>query len=129
MDANQIIIIGIVILSGIILVFGIYFLIVYIHNKNHEKKMDTIFNPKNLVEEESLMNVMDQKKNIEFLEEKKDEQRVFLNDDASAEVVTSDVLKQEKQVNPFGVDLTMHTKDNQPITIPDENSSQNRFIK
>ena len=51
MDVNQILIIAIIVLLGVILVFGVYFLIVYLHNKKSAKKMDTIFNPNNLVEE------------------------------------------------------------------------------
>ena len=128
MDTNQILMIIIVVLIGIIVVFGVYFLIVYMHNKKHEKKMDTIFDPNNLVEEESLMNVMDQKKNIEFTEEKQEEKRTFLNDVGSVDVVTSGVKSQEQKINPFGVDMTMRTKDNTKITTKEDNPNQNKFI-
>ena len=64
MTINQIILLIIVILFSIILIFGIYFLTLYFLNKKREKKIDNIFNPNNIVEEESLLNVMDKKRNV-----------------------------------------------------------------
>lgn len=128
MDANQIILLIIVVLASLIAVFGIYFLIIFLMNRKREKKVDTIFNPNNLVEEESLMNVMDEKKNVEFQNSFKNEDQ-FVLDQEEVKMVATDSMTREQQVNPFGVDLTMHTTDNTPIEIPDEDNSQNRFFK
>lgn len=129
MDINQIIILAIVVLVAVIVVFGVYFLIVYLKNKKATKKSDTIFNPTNLVEEESLLNVMDRKKNVEFVDEKPEEKKMFLSDDKGVDIVTLEVLKEkENVVNPFGVDMTMRTKDNVEIK-PTSETSNNKFIK
>ena len=128
MDANQIMIIAIIILFGIIFVFGIYFAIVNIYNKRHEKKMDTIFNTDNLIEEESLMNILDDKKNIDFKEEKKEDKRTFIQDTPDVEIVTSKVMENEGPINPFSVDLTKKTRDSKDNTSVPENSG-NRFFK
>ena len=129
MDPNQTIILAIIILSGIIVVFTVYFLIIFIHNKKSEKKIDTIFNPQNLIEEDSLMNVMDEKKNVEFTTKTKIENNNFLSENVDAKMVTSSVRKQDQQINPFGVDMTKHTLDKAPIIEDDEDRSQNKFFK
>lgn len=126
MDSNQTILLVIIILVSLIIVFGAYLLIVYLLNKKREKKIDTIFNPNNLVEEESLMNVMDEKRNLEYKTEV-DQERFVQNVD-NVEVVTSDAMTREEQVNPFGVDLTLRTKDNTKLEIQDPDN-KNRFIK
>ncbi len=59
METNQILLIVIVVLVSIIAIFGIYFLVLYLMNRKREKKIDNIFDPTKLVEEESLMNVLD----------------------------------------------------------------------
>lgn len=127
MTPNQIIMLVIVVLGSLILVVGTYVLVVFLLNKNREKKIDTIFNPTNLVEEQSLMNVMDQKKNVEF---KGDDER-FLTNAQEVKVVAQSALTQEQKINPFGVDLTMQDKTNGiKVEIEDNTSnSQNKFIK
>lgn len=125
MDTNQMILIAIIILSSIIVIFGGYFLVVFLINKNREKKVKTIFDPSNLVEEESLMNVMDEKRNLEY---KTPDTERFVNDAEEVKVVTSQALSREEKVNPFGVDMTMRTKDNTKIELNDANN-QNKFIK
>ena len=106
-DINKIIIIAIIILAGIILVVGIYFIVNQL--KNRQKKVkEKDFEQKKLVEEESLLNVMDDKKNIEF-NNKKDETQ-FVNSAETVSIAKSEAIeseeKQNAQVNPFGVDLT-----------------------
>lgn len=125
MDTNQMILIAIIILSSIIVIFGGYFLVVFLINKKREKKVKTIFDPSNLVEEESLMNVMDEKRNLEY---KTPDTERFVNDAEEVKVVTSQALSREEKVNPFGVDMTMRTKDNTKIELNDANN-QNKFIK
>lgn len=97
-------------------------------NKKKEKKVDTIFNPTNLVEEESLMNVMDDRKNVEFKKPENNTERFVSNSD-DIKIVTSEAMSQEQKINPFGVDLTLRTKeDGHKIEIQDPNNT-NKFIK
>lgn len=123
METNQILLIVIVVLVSIIAIFGIYFLVLYLMNRKREKKIDNIFDPTKLVEEESLMNVMDEKRNVEF---KKNDEK-FVTNNEEVKIITSG-LTQEEKVNPFNVDLTMHKKDSTPIEINDPNN-KNKFIK
>lgn len=127
MTPNQIMILIIVILASIIVIVGIYFLALFFLNKKREKKIDNIFNPNNLVEEESLMNVMDEKKNVEFKNTTSNQEK-FVQNNEDVKIVTSQALSQEEKVNPFGVDLTMHHKDSTPIEMEDPNN-KNKFIK
>lgn len=126
MTANQIVIIAIVVLASIIVIFGIYFLIVHLLNKKRDKKINTIFDPENLVEEESLLNVMDEKKNIESTTSNANQDK-FISDQETTQFQATNTLTQEQKINPFGVDLTMRTKDNTKIEIKDSND-QNKFI-
>lgn len=123
METNQILLIVIVVLISIIVIIGIYFLVLYLMNKNREKKIDNIFDPTRLVEEESLMNVMDEKRNVEF---KKNEEK-FVNNSEEVKIIASG-LTQEQKTNPFNVDMTMHKKDSTPIEIKDPNN-KNKFIQ
>lgn len=127
MDANQIVLIMIVVLASIIVIFGIYFLIIYLMNRKREKKVNTIFDPTNLVEEESLMNVMDQKKNIEYKSDV--DQERFVQNAQEVQVVTTQGLSQEQKANPFGVDMTIRNKDNSTVELPDTTNNQNKFFK
>ena len=97
-------------------------------NKKREKKVNTIFDPTNLVEEESLMNVMDEKKNIEF-KASVDQER-FVQNAEEVQVVTTQGLSQEQKANPFGVDMTIRNKDNSTVQLPDQtnNNNQNKFF-
>ncbi len=123
METNQILLIVIVVLVSIIAIFGIYFLVLYLMNRKREKKVDNIFDPTRLVEEESLMNVMDEKRNVEF---KKNEEK-FVNNSEEVKIISSGLTREEK-ANPFNVDMTMHKKDNTPIEVNDPNN-KNKFIK
>lgn len=129
MSINQILIIIIVVLVSLIIIIGTYFSIVYFINKKREKKIDNIFNPSNLVEEESLMNVMDEKKMLDFVKDN-DNSDNFVKQNEEVQVVTSEVMAQEKKTNPFGVDMTRLDKNNDTISYnePDINS-KNKFIK
>lgn len=127
MDVNKILLIIIVVLVSLIIIFGAYFLVLYLLNRKREKKLDNIFDPNNLVEEESLMNVMDDKKNVEFKKTQENEDLFVMNHE-DVKIVTTDALSQEEKVNPFGVDLTLRQKDNTKIEIQD-NNNQNKFIK
>ncbi len=122
MDTNQILLIIIVVLISVIVIFALYFLVFHLVNRKNDKKTVSIFNPENLVEEESLMNVMDEKKNVEF---QSDEEK-FVNNNEEVKIVSSDLTQQEK-VNPFNIDMTLRKKDNTKITIEDDN--KNKFIK
>ncbi len=128
MTANQIIMLIIIVLTSIIVVFGIYFLIIFLLNKKREKKLDTIFNPTNLVEENSLMNMMDEKRNLEFTKEEDKHQDRFVVDQEMVDIIAveENSIPQSQKANPFGVDMTMRTKDNTPIEPQSEN--RNKFI-
>lgn len=127
MTPNQIILLAIVILSSIILVFGAYFLIIFLLNKKREKKIDTIFNPTNLVEEQSLLNVMDEKRNLEYnVKEEKNQEKFVTNIDEVEMISNETNFSQEQKVNPFGVDMTMRRNDNSTIEVQDNNG--NKFI-
>lgn len=126
MDINQIIIIAIIILVGVILVFGTYFLITFINQKNKEKKVNNIFNPNNLVEEESLLNTMDEKRNLEEKEEQKES--TYIEQEVNFDVhVNQQTLDYQKKINPFNVDMTMRSNDNSPII--DEENKNNKYFK
>lgn len=128
MSTNQMLMLAIVILSSLIAVVALYYLVLFLINKKREKKVDDIFNPSNLVEEESLMNVMDEKKNVEFKKTQGNEEQ-FVENNSDVKIVTSQALTQEEKVNPFGVDMTMHKKeDGTKIEIQDPNN-KNKFIK
>lgn len=128
MTANQIIMLIIIVLASIIAVFGVYFLIIFLLNKKREKKLDTIFNPTNLVEENSLMNMMDEKRNLEFTKEEDKHQERFVVDQEMVDIISveENSIPQSQKANPFGVDMTMRTKDNTPIEPQSEN--RNKFI-
>ena len=126
MDINQIILIIIVVLLSIIVLLGIYFLITYIMKKKQGKKENSLFDPTKLHEENSLVKVMDEKKNVEF----KNNKDQFINNQEEVKIVTSEVMEQEQKINPFGVDLTKRTKDNTPINdYGDSYNNNNKFIK
>ncbi len=126
MDANQILLIVIVVLVSIIIVVVAYFLIIHLINHKRSKKIDNVFNPTNLIEEDSLMNVMDEKKNVDFKKASNNEER-FVLDNEDVKIATSDALTREQKANPFGVDLTKRTKDNQRIEIKDPKKSGKFF--
>lgn len=127
MDINQIILIIIVILISIIVLIGLYFLITFLIKNKQGKKEKSLFDPTKLHEEESLVKIMDEKKNVEF---KNNNQDQFINNQEKVKIVTSDVMTQEQKVNPFGVDLTKRTEDNTPIdNNPTGYNNNNKFIK
>lgn len=126
MSTNEILILVIVILGSIIIVVGTYFLANFLLNLKRKKKIDNVFDPSNLVEEESLMNVMDDKKNVEYKPKGADVER-FVKSNDEVKLVTNG-LTQEEKINPFEVDMTMRTKDNVKYEIPDPENT-NKFIK
>lgn len=122
MDINQIIILAIVILSAIIVVIISYYLI----NKYLEKKSegkDSLFNPNKLHEEDSLMNMMDDKKNMEYQKED-NKTNTYINNNQTVKVAETDSAKDLKPINPFGIDL--EPKENKNPNI--EDNSQNKFF-
>lgn len=126
MSTNQIIFLIIVVLTGIILVIVTYLILVHFMSKKKNRKVELIFAPERLIEEESLMNVMDEKKNVDFNNAPKVENKKFLTDtEDKVEIVQTDTVKPV-QINPFGVDLTLREKDNTPISMPSEN--KNKFL-
>ena len=111
MDINQIIIIAIIILVAIIVVIlGYYFINKLIEKKSEGKS--TLINPNKLHEENSLMNMMDDKKNMEYQTED-NKTNTYINKDEKIEVAETSMVKEEKPINPFGVDLTKKV-DNMP---------------
>lgn len=125
MDINQILLIIIVILTSIVVIFAVYFLLNYLFNMKREKKIDNIFDPTKLVEEQSLMNILDEKKNLEY-SVPTDKER-FVTNVEEVKVVTNNSLTREQKVNPFGVDMTIHDKENNSFEIKDSDN-QNKFI-
>lgn len=130
LDINQIIIIAIVVLISIIVLLGIYFLITFIINKKKGKKEDSLFNPSNLVEEDSLVKVMDEKKNVEFNNANKDNS--FVQNQQQVNMVQNDAIQNQQQANPFGINMNAPmngNSNNNPFDIPDQTNNNNKFIK
>lgn len=127
MDDSKIIILLVVIVLGIALVFGFYFLFVYLYNRRHEKKINTIFDTDNLVLEGSLMNVLDEKKNIDFNGENNGEKFV-LDNGVDVDVATTKSLEKEVKINPFDVDLTKRTRDNIDYVKEEEERKNKKFF-
>ncbi len=125
MDINQILLIIIVILASLIIIFVIYFLLHFLFNLKREKKRATIFDPSKLVEEESLMNALDEKKNLEY-HNTVDKER-FLNNTEDVKVVTNEALTHEQKVNPFGIDMSNANQPNENQNYIDSNN-KNKFI-
>ncbi len=126
MNGNQILIIAIIVLIGVILVFGVYFLLIYLKMKKSEKKTDTIFNPNNLVEEESLLNIMDEKRNLEFKSENNNEKNTFLTENESVDMVSNGLTREQKS-NPFGIDMTAPQSHSNDVNL-EEKRSENKFF-
>lgn len=130
LDPNKILIIVIVILIGVILVFGVYFLIVFLNNRNHEKKFDSLFGSNTGVEEKSLMNDMDEKKNVYSNIGLKIKNRLQNTDnngyDNSTVSTYTPPSGPRMNNNPFGIDLTPRDKTGEKKNIE---NSQNKFIK
>ena len=116
MDINQILLIIIVILVALIVIVAGYMILHHLINSKREKKFDSIFDPSKLVEEKSLMNVLDEKKFVTNAEEVK-------------VVSTPDAMSREQKVNPFGVDMTIKTKDDVPVVPTDPSQNQNKFFQ
>lgn len=125
-DINQIILIAIVVLASIVVLFILYFTITYFMKHKQGKKERSLFDPTNLHEEESLVKVMDEKKNVEF----KTNDNQFVQNQEKVNIVTSEVMEQEQKINPFGVDMNKQTLDNNPnYDFQSEENSNNKFIK
>ncbi len=128
MDINQILLIIIVILVALIVIVAGYMILHHLINSKREKKFDSIFDPSKLVEEKSLMNVLDEKKNIEYSQNQNTE-RFVTNAEEIKVVSTPDALSREQKVNPFGVDMTIKTKDDVPVVPTDPSQNQNKFFQ
>jgi len=118
MDLNQVVIIVIVVLIGILLVIGVYFSISFLSQKKNKLKADTKFNVNNLVENNSLLEVMSEKPKT--LDEKQKKNEMLNSDDSINNSVTyKEVVKKNEPLNPFGVNLSGNN-DNKS-SIPDVN--------
>ena len=118
MDINQILLLLIVILGSIIFALLVFMGITRIANTKREKKTKTKFDMNNLIEEESLMNVLDEKKNVEFAT-KTDR---FLNTDEEIKVVRTDPSIQTPTVDPFGINNKTNADNKQQ-------NQENKFFK
>lgn len=127
MDINQILLIIIIILVALIVIVAAYLGLYKLLNRKREKKFDNIFDPSKLVEEKSLMNVLDEKRNIEYTEPH-DKER-FVTNAEEVQMVTNQSVSREQQANPFGVDMTMRTKDNTPVAPSENTQNQNKFFQ
>ena len=125
MSKNEIILLAIIAIVGGIIVFVIYFGYIYTRNKISKKKVDSIFDPEKLVEEESLMNTMDEKRNVEY---KTPTQDNFITEDTTVDLVQSET-PNNTQINPFGVDLTKTTIEGKDYIKEEEERAQNKFFK
>ena len=127
MSTNEIILIAIVVIVGVILVFGIYFGYTFITGRMSKKKSNATFNPENLVEEESLMNYMDEKKNIDFNNKKEEEIESFTDADV-VEIVKNETAEKE-EINPFGVDLTKTTREGRDYVKEEEERAKKKYFE
>ena len=124
MDINQIIIIAIVVLSALIIVVVGYYVINKIIIKKSEGK-ETLIKPNTLYEEESLMNMMDEKRTIEYQASDKNT-NTYINEDESVNIVETKVMEENKAINPFNVDLTKKVISDNDI---ERQNSENKFFK
>lgn len=124
MSKNEIILLAIVVLVGIFLVFGIYFTYIFIKNKVSTKKVNSIFSPEKLAEEESLMNYMDEKKNIEY--NIKEKESTFIHN-THVDIVKNET--REEQINPFGIDLTKKNENEKDYIKEEEERASRKFFK
>ena len=112
MTTNEIMILIITIIAGILLVLGIYFGYTFITSKTYTKKNS--FNTENLIDEESLMNFMDKKRNIEYGE-------LFTKPEKDKQ--------EDKKINPFGVEFTEKTVETKDYIKEDEEKAKRKFFK
>ena len=72
---------------------------------------------------------MDEKKNLDFAKETKENKNIFLTENDNFEGIRENIQisNREQSANPFGIDMTKRTKDNTPI-VSEEDKSQNKFI-
>ena len=122
MNANEIMLLIIIVIAGFMLVLEIYFGYIYLMKKVKNKKVDSIFTPEKLIEEESLMNSMDDKRNIEF--KNKDS---FTNE-APVKLVENETTSTE-QINPFNVDLTKTTIKGRDYIKEEEEKAEKKYFK
>ena len=126
MDINQIIIIAIVVAAGIIVLFLLYFLISFLIKKSKGKKDETLFNPSSLVEEDSLVKIMEEKRNVEF---KKTTNNSFVENPSDVKILSNEETAP-KIVNPFGIDMSnQNTPTNNDNSFNDIPNNNNKFIK
>lgn len=124
MDINQIIIIAIVVLSALIIVVVGYYVINKIIIKKSDGK-ETLIKPNTLHEEESLMNMMDEKRTIEYQASDKNT-NTYINEEESVNIVETKVMEENKTINPFNVDLTKKVISDKEI---ERQNSENKFFK
>lgn len=126
MDINQMLLIAIIILGSIIVIFLIYFLLNYLLNIKREKKIKNIFDPASLVEEESLMNVLDEKHNLDHINIPS--QDSFVAPHIKVKMVTNEAISKEQKVNPFGIDMKDEQKEDPLPSLNSDEKHQNRFL-
>lgn len=122
MSTNEIILLAIIVIVGFIFVFGVYFGYIYFMKNIKHKKVDSIFSPEKLVEEDSLMNSMDDKKNVEFKSNDN-----FTTNEAPVKLVSNETTTE--QINPFGVNLTKTTTEGRDYIKEEEEKVGRKYFK
>lgn len=121
MNINNLLLIAIAVLLGVLTIVIIYLIVSALTKKKTGKHIDELFDPDRLVEEESLMNSLDEKRNVDF-QNQKDEAR-FLTSQKEVEIVRTEET-QEKKLDPFNIN-GVQKKDNQQESTQENN---NRFF-
>lgn len=121
MNVNNLLLIAIAILLGVLTIVIIYLIASSLTKKKTGKHIDELFDPDRLVEEDSLMNSLDEKKNVDF--QNKTDEAKFLTSQEKVEIVRTDEAK-EKKLDPFNINGNQNNDNKQKST----QENNNRFF-
>ena len=127
MSTNEIMLIAIIVIIGAFLAFGLYFGFVFIKSRKKTKRTDLMFSSEKLIEEESLINIMDDKNNFEYSSD--DEAKTpntFVNVD-NVNIVKTET--KNEPLNPFDVDLTRKTRESRDYIKEDEERQKKKYFQ
>lgn len=110
-DINQIILTAIVILIIIIVLLSAYFIFAQI-KKKHKEKEKKQWSPENLKEEDSLVNLTNEKKTP------------LPSNNTIENISSNETKKEEETINPFGINMTKSEEENRV-----DFNNDNKFIK
>ena len=119
--------IAIIVIIGAFLAFGLYFGFVFIKSRKKTKRTDLMFSSEKLIEEESLINIMDDKNNFEYSSD--DEAKTpntFVNVD-NVNIVKTET--KNEPLNPFDVDLTRKTRESRDYIKEDEERQKKKYFQ